>query len=199
MKKRAEFDQEEVLKSFAEGNELAFVRIFDRYYPKVFGIGLELFKSREMAKEVVQEVFIKLWERQTEFGHVRELEAFIYTMARNLALDMLKSQTREIKNCYKYSLSRDLAENSTENVVQTRDYEDLVNKEVGRLPRGQKQVYELSRIQGLTHQEIAEHLNISYTTVNKHLNRALTKLRKNLKPYFGSLIPVLLEILLKQQ
>jgi RNA polymerase sigma-70 factor (family 1) len=199
--KTQEFDQEATMKALAGGSEVAFAKIFSRYYPRVYNIGYDFFHSKELAKEVAQEVFIKVWERRVSFADVKTLEAFIYTMTKNTALNLMKSRSRELLNAYKFAITRDSIENSTEKIVLNNECEILVNAAVEKLPAGQKRVYELSRVDGLSHREIAELLNVSDSTVNNLLNSALTKLRKNLKPYyFGCatpLVSVLIEIFRK--
>jgi RNA polymerase sigma-70 factor (family 1) len=195
MKKPLEFDQEKTLKLLAQGSEYAFTQLFDRYYPKVFSIGYDLFKSRELAQEVVQEVFLKLWVRRIGFSDVKELEAFIYTMTKNLALDIMKSRSREILNAYKFAITRDLTDNITENTLQNQEYEELINQAVEKLPQHQKRVYQLSRVDGLTHQAIADRLNISDSTVNNLMTKAVSKIRKDLRPHIEfTFLPVLFEI-----
>lgn len=186
------------MKALAGGSEVAFSKIFRRYYPKVYGVGYDFFHSKELAKEVAQEVFIKVWERRISFADVKMLEVFIYTMAKNTALNLIKIRSRELLNAYKFAITRDLIEYSTEKIVFNNECETLVNNAVEKLPAGQKRVYELSRVNGLSHHEIAELLNVSDSTVNNLLNSALSKLRKNLKHYYlGCTLPlvsVLIEI-----
>jgi RNA polymerase sigma-70 factor (family 1) len=194
---KEEFDQEETMKALAGGSEEAFTKIFYRYYPGVYSVGLHFFHSKELAKELAQEVFIKIWDRRIAFADVKELEAFIYTLTKNLGLNILKRRSRELLNAYKFARTHDTSENSTEIVIRNNECDTLVNNAVEKLPTQQKRVYQLSRVDGLTHKEIAQRLNVSDRTVNNLLNSALSKLRKNLKPYFGIAIPlfsVLVEI-----
>jgi RNA polymerase sigma-70 factor (family 1) len=188
--KTQDFDQEETMKALASGCEIAFAKIFKCYYPRVYNVGYDFFHSRELAKEVAQEVFIKVWDRRIAFADVKTLEAFIYTMTKNLALNLMKSRSRELLNAYKFAITRDTTENLTEKVVLNNECDALVNDAVEKLTPNQKRVYELSRVQGLSHREIAQRLNVSDSTVNNLLNTALAKLRKDLKPYVGCTLPL---------
>lgn len=185
MNRKTNFDQQEALKSLAEGDELIFAQIFERYHPKVYRLGYDFFHNRELAQELVQDVFIKVWERRTEFADVRTLEAFIHTMAKNMALNVLKSRSREVLNAYTYSLLQERSENSTENIVLNREFEQVIKDAVESLSPQQRRVYELSREQGLSHSDIAEQLKISDSTVNNLMTKAVGKLRKNIEPYSG--------------
>ena len=81
---------DDAIKLLALGNEEAFVHFFDRYQAAVFGTALEFSKSKERAKEIVEKVFLKVWQNHKHFNDVAELEKFIRTTATDVILDYLK-------------------------------------------------------------------------------------------------------------
>lgn len=197
MKEKILFNEAEVLKLLVQGSEYAFTQIFDRYQPRVFAAALDLLKSRDLAKDVVQEVFLKVWTRRVAFENVRNLEAFIFTMTKNLTLNVLRKKSNEIAASYQYAMRRDImAANPVEHALVDQQYADLLRQTLGKLPPQQRRVYELSRLEGLTHEDIARQLNISGRTVNNHMNTALRFIRESLEPHMGLMfLPLLIYIL----
>jgi RNA polymerase sigma factor (sigma-70 family) len=87
--KKEHFDDTKTIRLLAGGSEHAFTLIFDRYQAKVYRAAYKILKSRPLAEEIVQEVFLKVWARRIAFPEIRSLEAFLYTSARNLTIDYL--------------------------------------------------------------------------------------------------------------
>lgn len=85
----------DLLSHIAEGSEYAFTRIFDHYQPRVFGIARYVLKSREMAEEVVQEVFLEVWLKRSELCGLERFDVWLFTVARNLTLDRLRKISYE--------------------------------------------------------------------------------------------------------
>jgi RNA polymerase sigma-70 factor (family 1) len=195
MKKDLEFDEREITKLLAAGSELAFTKIFDRYEAKLYHTAYRVLKSRPLAEEIVQEVFLKLWTRRIALPEFRSLEAFLYTMTKNLTIDMLRKRKVEVTVAYKWQAKRKLVDNVLENAVADAEYEQLLKQAINRLTPQQKQVYELSRIEGLSHQDIANRLNISSKRVNNIISEAVSYIHKDLKPHIGyTFLPLLLQI-----
>jgi RNA polymerase sigma-70 factor (ECF subfamily) len=195
MEKRIEFNQEKTLELLAQGNEYAFTQVFDSYYPRVYGAALKLLRSRELAKDIAQEVFLKVWDKRITFTEVLNLEAFVFTMARNLTLNQLEKLANERVAQYKFISDLKGVTDNTDHALAEQQYEQLLQETLALLPPQQKRVYELSRIEGLNHEDIARQLNISHWTVNNHISCALKFIRLHLKPHLGSLaIPILLQI-----
>lgn len=190
------FDEPEILQLLAQGSECAFAQVFDRYQAGVFGVARSLLKSREFAREVVQEVFLQVWNRRSGFANVRNLEAYIYGMAKHHTLKFLRKRSYDVAAHYQFAMNRDLAENNIEDLITGKHYETLVKEVVEKLPPQQKQVFKLSRIEGLSHEDIADKLQISDRTVNNHINAALKFIRKNMDLHAGAvLIPIFLRVL----
>jgi RNA polymerase sigma-70 factor (family 1) len=196
MKEKIPFNEAEVLMLLVQGSEYAFTQIFDRYQPRVFAAALDLLKSRELAKDVVQEVFLKVWTRRIAFENVRNLEAFIFTITKNFTLNILRKKSNEIAASYQYAMKREVASNSVEHALADQQYAALLRQTIGKLPPQQRRVYELSRHEGLSHEDIARQLNISGRTVNNHMNTALRFIRESLEPHMGLMfLPILVSIL----
>jgi RNA polymerase sigma-70 factor (ECF subfamily) len=198
MRKPKDFEDEtKLLQLLARGSEKAFAQVFDRYQSRVFGVAYELLKSREHAKEIVQEVFLRVWTRRIAFMDVQNLEAFIYTMAKNLTLNYLRKLAAEHIAQYKFTTQRNNIDNSTEFPLIDQQLEDLLNKTIEKLPPQQREVYHLARVEGLTHEAIATRLHISPHTVRNHMVSALKFIKVTLEPHTATsvFLPVVLSIL----
>lgn len=192
-KREIEFDQAKMLKLFAEGSEYAFTQIYERYQDRVFVTAFSILKDRELANDIVQEIFLQVWNRRIAFAQVSNLEAFIYTMAKNLTLTYLRDRSTEIAASYQYSQTRNLVDNSIGNNVMEQDYELILNQTLEQLPLQQRRVYQLSRVEGLKHEAIAMQLKISDSTVNNLLTTALKSIRRRLKPHIGLMIIAIID------
>lgn len=195
MKENTPFNEAKMLSLLVQGSEYTFTQIFDRYQPRVFAAALDLLKSRELAKDVAQDVFLKVWTRREAFENVRNLEAFIFTMAKNITLNILRKKATEVAAAYQYAIRRDTACSTAEHPLADQQYAELLKETLGKLPPQQRRVYELSRMEGLTHEDIALRLNISDRTVNNHMNTALRFIRESLEPHMGlMLLPLIISI-----
>lgn len=192
----ATFDEAELLRQLALGNELAFVQIIDRHEQKVFSVAYKFLKSREYAKEIVQEVFLRVWNKRDAFSEAKNLEALIYTTTKNLTLNFLEKIANERMAQYKFTLLRDNVSRTTEYALQDHEYEALLQRSLELLPPQQLLVYQLAKVEGLSYEETAERLNITTNTVKYHIKHIHRFLREKLELNTSMMaIPVLLKIL----
>ncbi|MDR3262414.1 MAG: RNA polymerase sigma-70 factor [Tannerella sp.] len=161
----------------ASGNHDAFKLLFIKYFPKVKYFIAHLIKSEAIAEELAQDVFLKIWERRDKLSAVQSFSSYIYRMARNTSLNHLEHVYIE-ETCLKdYREEMDF---SVEEELYAKETERLEQLTVSHMPPQRKAVYEMSRMQGLSNDEIAHRLNISKKTVENHLNLALKEIRKAL-------------------
>lgn len=190
------YDQKKVLELLSEGSEDAFTQVFNHYRPRIFTVALRFLKMPELAEEVVQEVFLKLWIGRGEVLRILHFESYLFTMARNHIFDGMKSIAKE--TTAKNELAHDVLHvNGTDHLLIEKQYEQLLHDAVNQLPPQQKQIFRLAKIDGLSHQAIAEHLHISRLTVKTHMAKALHTIRQNLHHHITSFIvlPAILRML----
>lgn len=157
-----------------------FERIFHSYKGKIHGYALNLVRSPEAAEEVTQEIFIKLWLCREMLEQVDNLDAFIYVIARNKALDHLRKAAYDVKLLNNLKGLTPQEDNNLTERIAAKDYEVIVQQAVNALSPQRKKVYQLSRVEGLNHDEIAERLQLSKNTVKNHLVEALRFIREHL-------------------
>lgn len=177
-----------MLRLLKSGSEHAFAQVFDRYRPQIYRTARRFLKSSELAEEIVQEVFLKVWLKRETLDEVERLDAFLYTMARNLTYDALRKLSTETVAKKQIALTAEESENNTYLALQEIQYSELLEQAVAQLPPQQKQVFQMAKVEGLSHEAIAERLNISRLTVKTHMAKALQAIRSHLQPYLGTMV-----------
>lgn len=152
----------------------AFTLVYRRYWEGLFLTAAKVLRSKEEAGDVVQDVFLALWNRRHDLNINGSLEAYLQTSARYKAIEFIRKNL--VRRDY-LALLAELAVNtsslSPELQVQFKEVEQIIHSTVAQMPPKMQEVYLLSRQQQLTHKEIAEKLGISVETVKKHIQHAL--------------------------
>ncbi|ASZ12028.1 RNA polymerase sigma-70 factor [Chitinophaga pendula] len=181
--------QQQWLQQLARGEDMAFRQLFDLYHAFIFSFAYKMTASEQIAKDIVQEVMIKVWINRHTLTEIENLPAYINRITRNLVLNGLKRRAHE-SLLLREIIPANPARNSTEETTLHRELEHLLHKALTQLPPQQQRVYRMSRIEGLHHEEIASKLNISKETVKKHMMAALRTLKDHLRQH-GSTITIL--------
>ena len=181
MAKRKLFDEREILSELADGSESAFVQVFDEYSPRVYSVALKFLDSRELAEEVVQDIFMDIWLRREKMTEVLSFGAYLHGMVRKQVYDAYR-QKSAFTEIIKELSSRTQSENMIERMMRENEYESLLHKALQRLPDHQREIFRLAREEGLSHEEIALRLNLSRLDVKSHMKRILRYLRTLLEP-----------------
>jgi len=171
------YNENELAARLAAGDEAAFAQLYNRYWNKIYSLALIYLKSVELAEDAVQEAFLKLWARREQIAKVENLEAFIFIMGRNQIIDFLKNKT---KNLTFYQGTDDWLPDDLLLPRYADDFRQLQKKiadTIEKLPPQQKNIFRMSREEGLNHEQIAQKLGIEKTTVKNHIVRALHTLR----------------------
>jgi len=167
----------ELILLVAQGDERAFSALFQHYKDKLYSYALRLTEEEELAEEMVQDVFMKIWMSRSELKKIESFDAYLYTVIRNKSYNAIKRRAHEAVILKELSLNMTEMQNSTEETVIVNNYQQLLQQVVSQLPPQQKLIYDLSRTQGLKHEEIALQLKISKNTVKVHLVKALHTIR----------------------
>jgi RNA polymerase sigma-70 factor (ECF subfamily) len=188
------YNEQELLLLIATGDQQAYREIFERYWNKVYAIGLRLSKSPELAKDLAQEIFIKVWNNREKLPEVTNFSAFLFTIARHLAIDHLRKKVFTTNNeDYLLAYFSDDTINPQEK-IEYKELEKLLNSAINNLPSQLQQVFRLSRFEGLSHAEIALRMNITRITSKSYMVRALYAIRKYLAQHHDDQFMVLLVV-----
>lgn len=172
-------------------NHPEFSEIYLKYFPKMVRFAREYVISTEDAQNIVQDLFLNLWEHRENLEAVSNLNAFLFTLTKNRCIDYYRRTYRmdRIKESLDTIHERELhlkmeaLQQFDENMFSTNEIETILDRAVENLPEKCRQVFILSRMEGMKHEEIAQQLNISVNTVQNHIVTALRKLKVELKDY----------------
>ncbi|GAB1454678.1 RNA polymerase sigma-70 factor [Draconibacterium sp.] len=170
-----------VLELLKKGDILAFDAIYEMYCRRLFCFVLKYVKQKVEAEEIVQEVFVKIWESRHKIDVYASFDSFLFTIAYNSTISLLRKRVTEKKYIdFLISQQQEYIVNDSSVEIQFNELNDKVQLLLNELTPRQKEIFQLSRVEGLTHEEIAKKLNISANTVKNHMVTVLSFLRKSL-------------------
>jgi RNA polymerase sigma-70 factor (ECF subfamily) len=172
-----------LLLELKEGNSKAFDLIFHRYYNNLCRFAFTFTRDEDTSKNLVQNVFVKLWERRFVIEKVNNLGAYLTTMVRNQVADYISDYK---KHMYDSEFKAVIPDHSTENTIMEHDFQQTLVWSLAKLPPRCKQAFELSRMENLSNKEIAEEMKISVKGVEALIGRSLQFLRVELQEYLPS-------------
>lgn len=171
----------ELLLLLKKGDMVAFNTIYNKYSYKLHEFVLMYLKQEEDAEEIVQEVFIKIWESRGKIDVYSSFESFLFTIAYNATISLLRKRVSQSKSReYLKSLQQIDAADQVIDEIQFKELDQKVQSLLEQLTPRQKEIYLLSREDGLTHKEIAQKLSISESTVNNHLVTTMKYLKSHI-------------------
>jgi RNA polymerase sigma-70 factor (ECF subfamily) len=165
---------EALLRLMSAGDQQAFSQLYRRYWEGLFITAAKALRGREEAADVVQDVFLSLWNRREDLRIEGSLAAYLQTSVRYKAIHYIE---KHITRRDYLALLTDVAVNtlppSAELRLQLKEVQRAIEDTVARMPPKMREVYRLSRQEHLSHKEIAERLGISLETVKKHIQHSL--------------------------
>jgi len=181
------------IKGLKEGDRIVFEQIFREYYPLLCNHARRYIPDKSTAEEVVQDFFCKLWEKRLELQINTSFSNYLYKSVINYCYNHFRKVETERK-VIDYS-DQDLAEVQTvHSTMHSSELHDQLSVALLEMPEKRREIFEMSRFEGLKYQEIAEKLNISVKTVETQMTRSLEFLRKYLKEYLSVIALIISEI-----
>jgi RNA polymerase sigma-70 factor (ECF subfamily) len=165
------------VKSLRKGDIFAFNELFDQYGQKVYNFSMQHLRNQEDVKDLVQEIFAKIWDIRHKIDEKKPFDSFLFTITLNTIRDYFRKQVKDRKLINKWLEESELYSETTSQSVDLASLEKVVDSIVEQLPPKRQLVYRLSRVEGLNNDEIAKRMNITKKTVENHLNMALNHLR----------------------
>ena len=181
MPKEKLYTEKIMMQLAAGGDEAAFTQLFYLYRHRLYSFALRITESPELAQDMVQDVFLKLWKDKSHLDKVENFGSFVFKMAQNQAINAFKRMANETLILAKIQNEVLEFETGAEENVEYKEVQHLINDVLKKLPPQQNLVFKLSREQGLKHAEIAQLLKISPYTVKNHLVIALQTIREYLR------------------
>lgn len=167
-----QLEDKELLTKLKEGDELAFVKIYNQYRNKVYSYAYQLSKSADTAEEIVQEVFIRIWQKREQINTDFSFQGYIKKITLNHVLNHLKKIARE--KALQEEVFLHIAENNSraEDKLLEKELRKIYEEAIAQLPEQKKLIYQMVRTEELSHEEIAIKLSISKNTVKNHMVEA---------------------------
>lgn len=161
-----------------KGSEGAFRKLFDRYRHDIYAFSLSILKSKHQAEEVVQDVFLKVWLNHENLDPRLSFKSYIFTIARNLAFNILAKAANDVKLKERIFYKNQTGCSLTDTRLLEEDYEKLKNRAIDELSPRCKQVFQMSRNDGKSYEQIAKELGISTNTVKNQMSTALASIKE---------------------
>lgn len=171
----------QLLEQIAQGDEVAFRQLFENYTPRLKAFFLQMTKETSLARELVQETFLRIWLYRKALIDVEKPSTYIYRIASNVAIAHFRKE--DLQRKIAASISSAELENKTEtfDLLKLKEMKQMIDLAVKQLPVQQQQVFLLSREQGFSRSEIAKKMNIAEKTVRNHLTLSLKAIQKFLR------------------
>lgn len=175
-------DERELLDRLRRGDESAYEAIFRQWYGPMVGVTTAILRDQGPAEEVVQDVMLELWRRRESIVLTQTLRAYLFQASRNRALNYLRRQRVETRGESTIAAGMPTPDHAD---AEAREAELAVaiSEAIESLPGRCREVFELSRVQGLRYAEIATALGISVKTVEAQMGKALRVMRERLAPW----------------
>ena len=176
----ASYHNKKLLIDLREGDENSFTQLYYLYEGNLYRYVLSIVKSPSLADDVLQEVFIKIWEQRNLLDPEKSFLTFLFTVARNHVLNLLKRASLDENLRSEIFLHAEKESISVESSIDLSETETIIQQAIDKLPSQQKKIFELCKMQGLTYEETAGQLGITPGTVNVQMVKSLKTVKEYL-------------------
>jgi RNA polymerase sigma-70 factor (ECF subfamily) len=187
----SEFSDIELLSLLKAGKHAAFAEIFERYNDLLYTHAYNKVRNKEDARDIVQDVFIKLWNKHEQLEITNNLPGYLYVMTRNATLSLISHKNIVGNYANSFNEYRINHEAVTDHLIREKQFAQIIENEIAALPPRMREAFELSRKHHLTNKQIAERMGISEDTVAFQIKMAL----KHLRPRIGLILLIVHNLL----
>jgi len=181
--------EKELIVLLKTGNHKSFELVFKTYYPRLCTYAFHYTKQLEVAEDLVKDIFVHLWEKKEKLNIKTSLSGYLFRSVHNSCINYLNRE-KIIHKTYSFEefpalelkMKQPLSPDYPIAHFLAREMENQIIAEIDKLPDQCREIFKLSRFEGLSHKKIAEKLNISENTVKTQIFRALKKIRQSLSP-----------------
>lgn len=168
-----------------KSDEEAFCALYSLYKKRIIYFSMKFVKSEDFAEDIFHDTFTALWQTRAFLDPNIPISSYLYTIARNRILNILRDLSPE-DQLHDFILSQaiDYTEDVFEKVTAS-ELKDIIYQAINKLTKRQREVFEMSRYEGLSHKEIAQALGISVYTVQEHISTALKILQTSIHQKYG--------------
>lgn len=163
------------------GDQAAFKYFYDKYSPQLYRKILKMVRLQEIAEELLQDLFLKVWEKRESLDQTQSFQGYLYRIAEHMVIDHFRKSTREARLAREIALNNTELHNPTEDLINGKEFQQRISSVLESLPEMQRKVFTMCRMEGKTHDQISEQLGISKATINTHMTRAGKTIKEQLK------------------
>lgn len=175
--------EKELVKKLKDGDSFAFEVLFYKYRNKIKGFALKIVPAQIDQEEIVQEVFVRVWLKKDAIDPEKDFQSYLFSIAKHLVLDHLKSAVNRKLYFVGEHFQQDLLEEDGLEASISEETEEKLQRLINEIPERRREIFRLSRFEGLSYKQIAERLNISENTVDSQIRNALAFLRKEFRKF----------------
>jgi RNA polymerase sigma-70 factor (family 1) len=195
MRNSVQIFNHDYLADIANGDQEAFSRFFHAFKNKIYSFSYSFTRSAEVAEEITQDVFIKVWTNRESLTEIESPDAWLSTITKNLCFNYLKKRALERKATGVLQKTKLPSEQNVEQYLSYKERVKQVAEAIDQLSPQQRLIFKLNRDKGLKNEEIAHQLNLSPNTVKTHMVTALRKIRSFLESHAAHLFSLILFLL----
>ena len=177
MLKKEILNEKLLAQELKKNNRKAFRKLFDTYRGDVYAYSLSMLKTKAHAEEIVQDVFLKIWQHREKLNPDLSFKAYLFTITRNLTFNFIRKAANDRKLRGEVFYNSQKSRDSLNDKILEIDYEILKSKAINQLPPKRKRIFELSRNEGMSYEEISKYQGISISTVKGQMSKALSAIK----------------------
>jgi RNA polymerase sigma-70 factor (ECF subfamily) len=181
-------DEKRLVALLAEGDASAFEELYFLYSPRLSGYLFKLVKSEVYAKELLQEIFIKVWNKRESLDPDRSFRSYLFRIAENCAYDFFRKTAHDKKLHAAFIKVFETEYNNVEETLSNKENERLLQTAIDSLPPKRRQVFQLIKMEERSYEEVSSMLNISSSTISDHVVKANKYVRERLKLWHITII-----------
>lgn len=174
-------DTEEIIRRLKKDDKSAIDDLFGHYYPRLHHFSKSILKIDDEIDDVLQEVFVKIWLNRQKIGSAGTFNAYVFTITKNEVLNLIRRKLKDRTFREQLFLRSVAEEYQLESQLEFEEVKSRIDQIVAKLPVKRKQIFFLSRTDGLSNKEISQQLNISEKTVEDHITHAIRQIKRSMK------------------
>ncbi|MEA4903915.1 MAG: RNA polymerase sigma-70 factor [Petrimonas sp.] len=187
--------ESDLLLRIGEGDKVAFSYLFDMYHNKMFRFLLKVTHSESTSQDLVQDIFLKLWQNRERISEIDNINAYLFRMAQNHALNEMERFTKRTLSLSESHLEDYVTYSTPLETLISNEVKEKLAEAIKKLSPQQQRVFVLHKEEGYSYAEIADRLNLSVSTIHNHMHQALIKLRHYMANTYTNLLLISITIL----
>lgn len=188
-------EERELLLKLQKGDHHAFNQIYDHYKIQLGLRILRMVKSTEIAEELLQDMFMRLWTNRENIDPSKSVKAYLYQIAKNMVIDLMRRASKEQHILQQIIQSSSEIYDHVEESLFRKENEAILQLAIDQLPPQRKKIFVHCKLEGMSYKEVAELYSISTSTVNDHIQKSTHLIREYLMKKPGLQLSVVLAIL----